>query len=185
MDVYALIDRSRGHRQRNARMKFSRCLQFSSIVLAAAALPSCVQYHNLPTDYSGPVAVIRGTSAQKNVFKGEGFTVSKVNGKPVYGRGAVATPTGGGPVLAVQEPEVKILPQPVTLTLTGSTIYAADGPAMVDSMIGGSRHVTGDISFTPKAGGEYRVKGVLERGSESVWLVEEKSGKLIGQKIVK
>ncbi|MCW1916209.1 hypothetical protein OJ996_21645 [Luteolibacter sp. GHJ8] len=166
-------------------MKISRCLQFSSIAFTAATLSSCVQYHNLPTDYSGPVAIVRGTSAQKNVFKGEGFTVSKVNGKMVHGRGTVATPVGGGPVLAVQEPEVRILPQPVTLTLTGSTVYAADGPALVDSMIGGSRHVSGDISFTPKAGGEYRVKGMLERGSESVWLVEEKSGKLIGHKIVK
>ena len=166
-------------------MKFSHSLKLTAVALASATLPSCVSYHNLPTDYSGPVAIIRGTSAQKNVFKGESFTVTKVDGKQVHGRGAVATPTGGGPVLAVQEPQVKILPQPVTLTLTGSTIYAADGPALIDSMAGGARHVSGDFSFTPKAGGEYRVKGLLEKGSESVWLVEEKSGKMIGGKITK
>jgi hypothetical protein len=153
--------------------------------LAASLLSSCVKFHSLPTDYSGPTAVIRGTASQKNVFKGEGFQVTKVDGKAVYGRGTVATPVGGGPVLAVQEPEVRVMPQPVTLTLTGSTVYAADGPAMVDGLIGGSRHVSGDLSFTPKPGGEYRVKGLLERGSESVWLVEEKTGKMVGHKITK
>ena len=166
-------------------MKFSHCLKLATVGLASMTLPSCVNYHSSPTDYSGPVAVIRGTSAQKNIFKGQAFTVTKVDGKQVYGRGAVATPTGGGPVLAVQEPEVRILPQPVTLTLTGSTIYAADGPALIDSMAGGARHVSGDLSFTPKAGGEYRVKGVLDKGSESVWLVEEKTGKTVGGKITK
>ena len=166
-------------------MNLFRSLKLAAASLAFVTLPSCVKYHNLPTDYSGPVAVIRGTSAQNNVFKGQSFSVTKVDGLQVYGRGAVATPVGGGPVLAVQEPQVKILPQPVTLTLTGSTIYAADGPALIDSMAGGARHVSGDLSFTPKAGSEYRVKGLLEKGAESVWLVEEKSGKMIGNKITK
>lgn len=147
--------------------------------------PSCVQYHRLPENYNGPVATIRGSSERKNAFKGEAFTVTKVDGKDIAGRGAVATPTGGGPVLSVREPEVQVLPQPVTLTLRGGTIYAADGPAMVDGLLGGARHVSGDLSFTPEAGGEYRVKGILEKGSEAVWLVEEKTGKMIGGKIVK
>ena len=166
-------------------MKTAPCLKLLAAGLASVIFPSCVKYHNLPTDYSGPVATIRGTSAQRNVFKGESFTVTKVDGKMIAGRGAVATPVGGGPVLAVQEPQVQVLPQPVTLTLTGSTIYAADGPAMIDGLIGGSRHVTGDISFTPKPGGEYRVKGLLNRGTEAVWLVEEKTGKMVGQKVTK
>jgi hypothetical protein len=166
-------------------MNFSHCLKLAAVSLAAVTLPGCVNSHDLPKGYGGPVAIIRGTSAQKNVFKGDAFTVTKVDGKQVSGRGAVATPTGGGPVLAVREPQVKVLPQPLTLTLTGSTIYAADGPALIDSMAGGARHVRGDLSFTPKAGGEYRVKGILEKGSESVWLVEEKTGKLIGSKITK
>ena len=166
-------------------MRIAPRLKLLAAALATVAFPSCVQYYNLPTDYSGPVATIRGTAAQKNVFKGESFTVTKVNGKLIAGRGAVATPVGGGPVLAVQEPQIQVLPQPVTLTLTGGTVYAADGPAMVDGLFGGSRHVSGDISFTPKAGVDYRVKGLLERGSESVWLVEEKSGKIVGQKISK
>ena len=159
--------------------------KFLAAGFVSVALPGCVQFHNLPTDYTGPVAIIRGTAAQKNVFKGEAFRVTKVDGKQIPGRGAVATPTGGGPVLAVQDPEVRVLPQPVTLTLTGSTIYAADGPALVDGMFGGSRNVSGEISFTPKAGGEYRVKGLLHRGSEAVWLVEEKTGKQIGEKITR
>ncbi|WP_367874165.1 hypothetical protein [Luteolibacter sp. Populi] len=166
-------------------MNFSRSLKLAAAGLAFASLPSCVKYHNLPEGYSGPVATIRGTAAQGNVFKGQSFRVTKVDGLEIAGRGAVATPTGGGPVLAVREPQVQVLPKPVTLTLTGSTIYAADGPALVDSMIGGARHVSGDLSFTPKAGGEYRVKGILEKGSESVWLEEEKSGKLVGNKITK
>ena len=50
--------------------------------------------------------------------------------------------------------------------------------ALADAMVGGSRHVSGDVSFTPKAGGEYRVKGILEKNAETVWLVDEKTGEV-------
>lgn len=56
----------------------------------------------------------------------------------------------------------------------------------MDSIAGGARFVSGTMTFTPKPNGEYRVKGNLEpKGQESVWLVDEKTGKVIGTKIVK
>lgn len=159
-------------------------MKMSLVAIALTTLPSCVDYYKLPNGYSGATAVIRNSSKPINAVKGEGYEVSHVNGK-IVDASTVATPRGGGVLLMTRDTELKVPAEPLTLTLRGATIYAADGVAMADAMIGGSRNVSGPISFTPKAGGEYRVKGTLEKGNTAVWLVEEKTGKPIGQKIEK
>lgn len=164
-------------------MKISvRCKLLLS-VFALCSLASCNIYR-LPEGYTGSTAVIRSSSKQINSLKGEAFDVSKIDGKLVTDS-PVATPRGAGPFLALQETEVKVPVQPITLTLNGGTVYAADGIALTDSLIGGMRNVSGPLTFTPKPNGEYRVKGILDKGHESVWLVEEKTGKIVGSKITK
>lgn len=169
------------------------CLRFQDPVrlavriaapLLLATLASCGNYYVVPKEYTGPTAVIRGTSKSLNAVKGESFKVAKIDGKTTLGN-PVATPRGGGIVLSVRETEQKVMVAPMTLTLVGSTIYAADGVALADSLTGGARHVNGDVSFTPEAGGEYRVKGSLGKDYCAVWLEEEKSGKVVTPKIEK
>jgi len=54
--------------------------------------------------------------------------------------------------------------------------------AMIDQRKGGTRSVNQSVTFTPRAGGEYRVKGNLDtKGRESIWLEDEKTGKAIGR----
>ena len=165
-----------------------RRLQSTAQVVSASvlllSLASCQNHYVVPKEYTGPTAVIRGTSKSINSVKGEAFEVAKIDGKTTLGN-PVATPRGGGIGLAVRETEQKVMVAPMTLSLVGSTIYAADGVALADSLTGGSRHVSGEVSFTPKAGGEYRVKGSLEKDNSAVWVEDEKSGKPVTSKIEK
>jgi hypothetical protein len=165
-------------------MRLNSWMKMSLGALALGGLSSCSGTYQLPDGYNGGTAVIRSSTKQINAVKGESFKPYKIDGKFVPAT-TVATPRGGGIGLVMQEASVTVPTQPITLHVTGSTTYAADGVALADSMIGGNRYVAGDISFTPKAGGEYRVKGQLEKGSESVWLVDERTGKQVGQTIRK
>lgn len=163
-------------------------LLFSSVVstLGLLALPGCISTYALPEAYSGPTAVIHSSSETVSSVKGKGYYVSEIDGKTVSKSSPMATPYGAGMAVILKDTETKVPAQPVTLTLVGATVYAADGAAMIDGMSGGSRFVSGEMAFTPKANGRYRVKGTLEpKGGESVWLEDEMSGKMIGQKIVK
>lgn len=69
--------------------------------------------------------------------------------------------------------------------LSGGNIYAAGGVAMADSIVGGNRHVSGKVSFTPKAGGEYIVTGVTGKDRTAVWIVDSKSGKVVSPVVEK
>ena len=160
---------------------------YSAVSAAAVlSLASCVSNYRLPKDYTGPTAVIRSSHEEVGLVKAKGWYLGEVDGKFVPNSNPVATPYGGGMAVTLKERETVIPAQTTTLKLVGSTIYAADGAAMGDALIGGARYVSGTMTFTPKAGGNYRVKGILEpKGQESVWLVDEKTGKLAGEKIMK
>lgn len=56
---------------------------------------------------------------------------------------------------------------------------------MADSIVGGNRHVSGKVSFTPKAGGEYIVTGVTGKDRTAVWIVDSKSGKVVSPVVEK
>ncbi len=160
----------------------------SSAVSAAAvlSLASCVSNYQLPKDYTGATAVIRSSHEEVGLVKAKGWYLSEVDGKMVHQGSPIATPYGGGMAVTLKERETVIPARTTTLKLVGSTIYAADGAAMGDALIGGARYVSGTMTFTPKSGGSYRVKGVLEpKGQETVWLVDEKTGRIVGDKIVK
>lgn len=152
--------------------------------LLLGSLTSCVSHHRLPENYTGPTATIRITAVTTGSVKGEAFKVEKVDGKLVAGT-VLATPRGGGMGVAVRDLEFQVPARPLTLTLSAHTLYAADGVAMVDSLSGNNRSVSGDIAFTPKAGGRYTVRGSLAKDAEAVWLVDDKTGKVTGPKVTK
>ncbi len=161
----------------------------SAILSALGALPfvslvSCVTTYEYPKDYTGPSAMIRSTTLDNTGVKGKGFYVSNVDGKS--SPSPMSTPRGGGMFVRMEDVEVKVPARATTIKLTGATLYAADGAALVDSIAGGDRYVSGVLAFTPKPGGEYRVTGDLTtKGKESVWLEELKTGKIVGEKITK
>ena len=155
----------------------------AAIVLVALAVlfPSCV-FYELPTGYSGATASIRSTAKKINPVKGEGYHILAVNGKSAM-HSPMATPYGAGMGMSLSERTLQVPCEPLDLKLSGGNIYAADGVAMADSIIGGNHSVTGNVSFTPKANGDYSVTGITGKGQTSVWIIDNKTGKIASSKV--
>lgn len=150
-----------------------------------ATLPSCISTYKIPEGYAGPTAIIKDTANKTGMTKAEAFQVSKINGL-VDTTSPMATPRGGGMGVSLKESK-RTIPagSPITLTLSGGNIYAADGAALADMLSGNAKkHVTGDVVFTPKPNQIYKVNGIAEKASSSVWVEEEGTRKVVTQKII-
>jgi len=159
--------------------------QLTSLALAVS-LSSCVSSYNLPEGYTGPTAIIKDSATITGSTKAEAFQVSKIDGQ-LDRTTPMATPYGGGMVVTLQESK-RTIPagKPITVTIAGGNIYAADGAALADMISGNSKkHVHGDVVFTPKSNKVYRVNGVAGKQSSSVWIEDERSGKIVTEKITK
>jgi hypothetical protein len=158
-----------------------RSLFLSGLALVSLIFTSCASYE-MPAGYNGPTATISSTSQPVNLIKAEGYYISSINGKFVS-HSPMNTPRGGGMGISLQNETIKVPCEPLTLGLRGGHIYAADGPALADSMIGQSRSVTGEITFTPKPNTAYQVTGITSKSSTAVWITDCKSGKVVSQKL--
>jgi hypothetical protein len=152
----------------------------------AATLPSCVSTYKIPEGYAGPTAIIKDTATKTGITKAEAFQVSKINGL-MDTTSPMATPYGGGLAVSLRESQ-RTVPagSPITITLSGGNIYAADGAALADMMSGNAKkYVTGDVVFTPKPNGIYKVNGVAGKDSSTVWVEEEVARKVVTEKLTK
>lgn len=153
-------------------------LSFALVAVASAFLSSCITSYELPKDHTGPTAIIRSTGRSVNAVKGEGYHIAKVNGVMAI-HSPMDTPHGGGMGLMLKNRELQVPCTPLELTLYGGNIYAADGAAMVDSMIGGNQSASGKITFTPKPKGDYTVNGVTSKQRTAVWIEDTKTKKIV------
>ncbi len=157
-----------------------------SLAATAVLLSSCVSSYTLPEGYSGPTAIIKDTAIKTGATKAEAFQVSKINGQ--FDRSSpMATPYGGGMLVTLRESK-RTVPagQPITLTISGGNIYAADGAGLANMISGNAKkHVSGDVVFTPKANKVYKVNGVAGKESSSVWIEDESSRKIVTNKLTK
>ncbi len=154
---------------------------FSSLSLLAVSCSPSVEDYSIPSNYSGALATIEDTYSTKGV-RGYLYTVSEINGK----RDTVSAfkyVYGGGAVLEFEHASRKIPAERTLVTISAGNVYNADGVALLDSMAGGCRSVSGDIIITPRAGRVYQVKGDLKNKPYSVWLEDKSSGKLLGEKV--
>lgn len=153
----------------------------SAVCLGTLFLNSCGMYQ-MPAGYSGPTATISSTSKRVNSVKAEGYYVMSIDGKSAS-NSPMNTPHGTGMRVLLANETVQVPCQPLTLNLSGGNIYAADGVAMADFLIGGNHSVSGEITFTPKPGAAYSVVGTTGKSSTAVWLTDLKSGKIVSQKV--
>jgi hypothetical protein len=154
-----------------------------STVAVALLFSNCAPY-KLPEGYSGPTASIRSTGKALNSVKGEGYYILEINGKFAQ-HSPMATPYGAGMGLMLSDRTLQVPCEPLDLKLSGGNIYAADGVALADTMIGGSHQVTGNVTFTPKPNAEYLVTGVCGKDRTAVWIVDSKTGKAVSNKVEK
>lgn len=157
---------------------------FASSSLLAGLCSSCVSFHELPAGYAGPTATIRSTGKPINSVKAEGYYVGEVNRK--FARHSpMATPQGAGVGIALEAKSIQVPCESLDLKLSGGNVYAADGVAMADALIGGNHSVSGHITFTPKANGDYSVTGKTGKEYTGVWIVDNKTGKISSSKVEK
>lgn len=153
----------------------------SASCLGSLFLNSCGTYQ-IPAGYSGPTATISSTSKPVNSVKAEGYYLMSIDGKSAS-NSPMNTPQGAGMGISLANETVRVPCQPLTLKLSGGNIYAADGVAMADSIIGGNHSVSGKITFTPKPDAAYSVVGTTGKSSTAVWLTDQKSGRIVSEKV--
>ncbi len=160
--------------------------KYLTLPFIAILVSSCISSYQLPEGYTGPTAVIKDTASKTGAIKAEAFQVSKIDGK-LDRNSPMATLYGGGMGVILKDSK-RIVPagKPITLTISGGNIYAADGAALFDSMSGNAKkYVQGDVSFTPEPNEVYRVNGVAGKESSCVWIEDESSKKMVTSKVIK
>jgi hypothetical protein len=136
-----------------------------------------------PPDHDFSSALIKESVQTYSTSKADFFVVTKIQQTSANnslqktlqvnaGRGLVMTP-----VLVDQE----IAIQKVSMQLMGRTHYAAPILTLTNKVY----EIKGEVEFTPEANKVYLVKGVLSEDYSAVWLEEEGSGKIMGNKIEK
>jgi hypothetical protein len=143
-------------------------------------LAGCETTKPIPEGYNGPVSHIRDSLIQFSTSGADIFYLAKINGKSI-GNSFTATrmaTQGRGAQLRPVKISRDIPASPITLTITGRRDYAAP----IQSMFNKIYQVSGDVEFTPAPDENYVVKGLLGENYSAVWLEEEKTGAVIGQK---
>lgn len=165
-------------------------------ILAAAILSGCVSTGLVPDDYTGPIAVIADSSGpvvgpdmgwlnpRRLVTppKVDLFFVAKIDGKTVQNIGSQvrARNYGRGFALTVKPYDREVPVQPLQLELSGYTHHAAD----IGALFGDVHTVNGTVSFTPKAGVRYVVRGSLSKEYSAIW-VQTSGGSIVTSKVEK
>lgn len=138
-----------------------------------------MNFYELPAGTMARARILN-TSTQHDSFKASVFKVDTINGKTSLAS-PMQTPRGGGPVMQTGESQVEIpANQPVTVTLSATDQFAADGPALLYSLGGNvAKPAKETLTFTPKERTTYVVKGQLSKDGSSVWLEDQASGRRV------
>ena len=135
-------------------------------------------YQPIPEGYSGEIATITDSFANKGNSKADYFMLTQIDGNTIesswgatrsrnYGGGFAFTPA----IISRDVPT-----QNLTLTLTGMVFFPTDAQAM----FGKTLKVEGTFSFSPEANEVYTVNGELSKDASKVWL-EDSSGTVVSK----
>ncbi|EIJ45605.1 hypothetical protein GWL_26330 [Herbaspirillum sp. GW103] len=135
----------------------------------------------LPDDYAGPTAVLKDSADMLSMSKAYMYYAANINAIEVDNvRFATRRASEGrGALMLLQKVERRIPATPVKVQVVARTAYAM--PIM--AMTGTVYQVKGEIDFTPERGKSYVVRGKLGPNYSAVWIEEEASSTLVGQKI--
>ncbi|NUU04091.1 hypothetical protein [Herbaspirillum robiniae] len=155
----------------------------TSLILAAAlGLSACATYKTaIPEGYAGPTALLKDSSDVYSMSKADIFYTLSVNGDEIdNARFATRRANEGrGAIMAVQKVQRPIPAQPLKVGVSARTVYAAPIMAMANTVYA----VKGIVSFTPETGKTYVVRGKLSPTYSAVWIEEEASKSVVGEKI--
>ncbi len=134
----------------------------------------------VPENYSGPTALIKDSIKQHSTERSDFFFLEQIDEKDIpnsristrianHGRGFYMEPV-------VIERRVKS--QLAAFKVVARTEYAAPILALTNPVY----QVIGKVQFSPESGKVYVVKGEVGESYSSVWIEEEQSHQVIGEK---
>ena len=137
---------------------------------------ACTTYNPIPEGYSGPVANIEDTFSDDTGSSAHYFILYKMDGKMVSNSfGATRSRyVGMGAIFDPVMIDREVLPEYAEFTIHGFKYFPTDAQAM----FGDSMKIEKVVTFTPKAGEKYYIKGKLGKEKSEVW-IEDASGKII------
>lgn len=156
--------------------------QLAAVLVAAAVLGGCATVNpSVPAGYTGPTATIKDSALATSSSRADFFYLASIDGKEIeesrgatmkanFGKGLNMTPV-------VIERQVPV--QALRLEIVGRTQHAAPIQALTST----EYQVKGVLQFTPEANKVYVVKGELGNEYSGVWLVEEATGNVVGNKV--
>jgi hypothetical protein len=145
-----------------------------ALLFLSILFTGCASLHNpIPEGYVGPTATVSDSFSNKEASKANYFILNKVDQKPIetswgktrydnYGQGRIFTPS------MIDHP---LLPKAQLLGIKGLIFFPTDAQLL----FGDDLAVEGEFLFTPKAGEQYIVKGIISEKESKVWL-EDSSG---------
>lgn len=152
------------------------------VVLVALTLTGCVSYSpSIPLGYVGPKATVKDSVKTYGSSKADFFYLSHVDGRQIENsrEKTLRMNRGRGMSMTPQTLENPIPAKSTVLTLFGRTEYAAPILAFTNT----TYQVSGSIEFTPETNMTYVVRGVLGENYSAVWLEEDITQKVVGNKI--
>ena len=162
-------------------------LRWSVLTSLVVLFQGCATPPPVQESFTGPTAIIADTATGGG--RGSGgvfFTVTKLDGNAVANSlGASRQASfGRGMDLRVSQMERRVLAGKVRLELLGRVAYAAPIQEIFSSLRNRLYSVSGTIEVELKPDVRYRVNGVLDELRQEVWIEEEASRRVVGQKIV-
>lgn len=150
-------------------------------IVAVLTMLGCAT-NPLPDDYSGPKATLRDTVTNYNGSKADYFFLYQYNGRRVRQSYDVSVDDsrGMGFTLAPPVEFARFIPiEAGRYYLIGRTHYAAP----IQELAHGVYLVKGEVTFTPRAGATYVIRGVLSAVRSEVWIEDAATGELVSEKL--
>ena len=149
------------------------------VIASALAISGCATYEPVTKEYNGPTATLRDTGFSEDSTKAQMFAATEIDGNRIMNSfwASANASHGRGASLSTIFTERRVKAAPMKVTLKASHATGAPIAAMASQMAGTFFSVEGVVEFTPKAEGQYVVKGVLKKERSSVWIEDLETGK--------
>lgn len=163
----------------------SSAYKIAALLAAVLYLVSCAAYKPVPEGYAGSVAMLSDSGFSESGAKAQLFSLIELNGNAVQNSfGASASESQGQGFRLTPRIISRLVPaKPMSVKLKGAHATGAPIHAIFSQMSGNLLSVEGVVDFHPAPGGEYVVKGVLERGRSQVWIEDARTGQQVTRKI--
>lgn len=139
-------------------------------------LSACSVYEPVPEGYQGPTATIVDSYSNKQPTSAHYFLLERIDGKGIASSWMASKAANLGhpqdftPNMLSRE----VLPNQQTFTLVGLIFF----PSEVEGRFADERTVQKTITFTPKPGEAYTVRGHIDTRRSDVWLEDSKGNRV-------